>query len=555
MPILPINTFIVLLAHPILNIALNKVKKKSGSEASEKPKAMATNVTCSSPNFLIVNPDKGSKRDIFKYLVANSTKSGMNFLDSSEETVKGGAAVDHRWILLVSIIVRRILALINTPLKYFGDLVDFFLNLLSQNGGFSGIFNNFLKGQLRIPRRGTETFISTIGQLDGRIDLYKTVFLAEKVDDSVALDANNIRSELGNRYLMDLCIMASKLVYENEKVIKNVVENHWKMHFEAFYNCWNENQKESNTQVFMFTDKPKDANLIVISFRGTEPFNAQDWSTDFDFSWYEVPKVGKLHIGFLEAMGLGCRGDANTFQNHLQRKHTSFMHLNGESVGSFMEMAKKSAYYAVSMKLKNLLREHKNAKFVVTGHSLGGALAILFPCVLAIQEETEMIHRLLNIYTFGQPRIGDVHLGTFMEAHLNYPVNRYYRVVYCNDMVPRVPFDDKIFAFKHFGVCLYYDSRYFGRFMDDEPNRNFFGLKHVIPMRLNALWEIFRSFVISHTHGPEYHESWFCTFFRLMGLVLPGVSAHSPIDYVNSVRLGRERTFPLSTLKSFARKS
>ncbi|KAG8643162.1 triacylglycerol lipase OBL1 [Manihot esculenta] len=555
MQTLPINTFILLLARPILNTALNKLRKKS-SEASDhqKPEAMTTTVSLP-PNFLIVNPNKGRKRDIFKYMVGNNTKSGMNFLDSSEETVKGGAAVDHRWILLVSIIIRRILALINTPLKYFGYLVDFFLNLISQNGGFCSICSNFLQGKLKIPRRGSENFISTIGQLDGRIDLYRTVFLSEKADDSVNSDSHNVRSELGNRYLMDLCIMASKLVYENEKVVKNVVENHWKMHFEAFYNCWNENQKESNTQVFIITDKPKDANLIVISFRGTEPFNAQDWSTDFDFSWYEVPKVGKLHIGFLEALGLGSRGDATTFQNQLRRKHTSFLHVIGESEASVKEKAKKSAYYAVSLTLKNLLKEHRNAKFVVTGHSLGGALAILFPCVLVIQEETEMIQRLLNIYTFGQPRIGDAQLGTFMEAHLNYPNNRYYRVVYSNDMVPRVPFDDKIFAFKHFGVCLYYDSRYFGRFMDEEPNRNFFSLKHMIPMRVNALWEIIRSFVISHTHGPEYQESWFCTLFRIMGLVLPGISAHSPIDYVNSVRLGRERTFPLSTLKSFARKS
>lgn len=256
MQTLPINTFILLLARPILNTALNKLRKKS-SEASDhqKPEAMTTTVSLP-PNFLIVNPNKGRKRDIFKYMVGNNTKSGMNFLDSSEETVKGGAAVDHRWILLVSIIIRRILALINTPLKYFGYLVDFFLNLISQNGGFCSICSNFLQGinstslslisilllllsaaiiyggiitgKLKIPRRGSENFISTIGQLDGRIDLYRTVFLSEKADDSINSDSHNVRSELGNRYLMDLCIMASKLVYENEKVVKNVVENHWK---------------------------------------------------------------------------------------------------------------------------------------------------------------------------------------------------------------------------------------------------------------------------------------------------------------------------------------
>ena len=217
--------------------------------------------------------------------------------------------------------------------------------------------------------------------------------------------------------------------------------------------------------MFIFTDKPKDANLIVVSFRGTEPFNAEDWSTDFDFSWYEIPKVGKVHVGFLEALGLGSRSDAATFQTHLQRKHaTGLFHLHGDhSEATTPEWAKKRAYYAVLTKLKTLLKDHKHAKFVVTGHSLGGALAILFPSVLVIQEETEVLHRLLNIYTFGQPRIGDALLGKVMESYLNNPVTRYFRVVYCNDVVPRVPFDDKILAFKHFGTCLYYDSRYFGR--------------------------------------------------------------------------------------------
>ncbi|XP_050234292.1 triacylglycerol lipase OBL1-like [Mercurialis annua] len=516
--------------------------------------------TSIAPNFLIVDPKKGKKRDIFKYLVSNDVKSGMKFLESSEDDVKGGAAVDHRSILLVSIIIRRLMTFLETPLKLLGIIIEFILNFISQNGGFSGILNNFLRANVKIPKKGTENFLSTIGHLDGRIDLYKTTILSEKVDDSIAADVSNvkselgIRSELGNRYLMDLCIMAAKLVYENEKVVQNVVERHWKMHFAAFYNCWNEQQKQSNTQVFICCDKPKDANLIVVSFRGTEPFNAQDWDTDFDFSWYEIPKVGKIHIGFLEALGLGNRENTATFHTHLQKKHSSFFHLFGDFENLVVQWARKSAYYAVSLKLKSLLKEHKNAKFVVTGHSLGGALAILYPSILVIQEETEMLQRLMNVYTFGQPRIGDVQLGNFIESYLNYPVTRYFRVVYCNDMVPRVPFDDKIFAFKHFGTCLYYDSRYFGQFMDEEPNPNFFNLTRIIPMRLNALWELVRSLLIRHTHGPDYEESWFCTLARAAGLLLPGISAHSPIDYVNSVRLGRERVTPTTSLKSFTRK-
>lgn len=249
-------------------------------------------------------------------------------------------------------------------------------------------------------------------------------------------------------------------------------------------------QKEMSTQVFILCDKPRDANLILISFRGTEPFDADDWSTDFDYSWYEIPELGKVHMGFLEALGLGNRTNVVTFQNQLlQAKNTKLPtseRTNSLSSNTYLgqgrrgwgqssdlgepaaigskiippEMVEKTAYYIVRSRLKTLLEEHKNAKFVVTGHSLGGALAILFPTILVLHEETEMMDRLLGVYTFGQPRIGNRQLGNFMENHLDNPVPKYFRVVYSNDLVPRLPYDDKTFLYKHFGVCLYYDSRY-----------------------------------------------------------------------------------------------
>ena len=52
--------------------------------------------------------------------------------------------------------------------------------------------------------------------------------MSEKLDNSAAVDESNIKAELGNRYLMDLCIMAAKLVYENKKVIQAVVDRCWK---------------------------------------------------------------------------------------------------------------------------------------------------------------------------------------------------------------------------------------------------------------------------------------------------------------------------------------
>ncbi|RZC91538.1 hypothetical protein C5167_027606 [Papaver somniferum] len=549
--------------------------------------------------YLIVRPEKGGIFNMSRYLLRYDA-ANHDFIETSNNhysndgygdelvTVSrgissvsdgGGGQDDHRLVIIVSIIVRKIIGVLGKPMEWMGYLVEFLLNLLSLNGGsIFSLLTALLNGKVVRPQRNSETFISAIGHLDGRIDLYNKQMPSSTHDDPLlsSTDANgngemivndkktsNIFDLGDDRCLMDLCMMASKLAYENAKVVRNIVVHHWKMHFVEFFNGWNDFQKEKSTQVFILCDKPVDANLILISFRGTEPFDADDWSTDFDYSWYDIPKLGKVHMGFLEALGLGNRDQVTTFHNHLQavggrdgyNSKTSFPDEDAKSDATrkkrlLPEMAELTAYYAVRTRLKELLNEHKNAKFLVTGHSLGGALAILFPSVLVLHEEMEMMNRLLCVYTFGQPRIGDRQLGRYMEPHLNYPTPRYFRVVYCNDLVPRLPYDNNTFLFKHFGPCLYYNSLYIETELEEEPNPNFYGIKFLIPEYLNAAWEFARSLTMGYTHGPEYKEGWFCILLRLMGLALPGISAHCPADYVNSVRLGRMSSSSSSSYSS-----
>ncbi|KAI3941056.1 hypothetical protein MKW92_045332 [Papaver armeniacum] len=532
--------------------------------------------------YLIVRPEKGGLFNMSRYLLRYDAANhdfietnnnhyypndgygddfvagsrGISVSSNGAGGGGGGPDDDHRLVIIVSIVVRKIIGVLGKPMEWMGYVVEFLLNLLSLNGGsIFSLLTALLNGKVVRPQRNTETFISAIGHLDGRIDLCNKLPSSTHHDPSSTHANGNGEMidektsdifDLGDdRCLMDLCMMASKLAYENAKVVRNIVVHHWKMHFVEFFNGWNDFQKEKSTQVFILCDKPVDANLILISFRGTEPFDADDWSTDFDYSWYDIPKLGKVHMGFLEALGLGNRDQVTTFHNHLQavggyNSKTSFP--DEDAAGNkrlLPEMAELTAYYAVRTRLKELLNEHKNAKFLVTGHSLGGALAILFPSVLVLHEEMEMMNRLLCVYTFGQPRIGDRQLGRYMESHLNYPTPRYFRVVYCNDLVPRLPYDNNTFLFKHFGPCLYYNSLYIETELEEEPNPNFYGIKFLIPEYLNAAWELVRSLTMGYTHGPEYQEGWFCILLRLMGLALPGISAHCPADYVNSVRLGR----------------
>ncbi|KAM7278008.1 hypothetical protein ACFE04_005142 [Oxalis oulophora] len=265
-------------------------------------------------------------------------------------------------------------------------------------------------------------------------------------------------------------------------------------------------------------------NLIVLAFRGTGPFDADQWRTDFDISWLELKDVGKVHSGFMKALGLQ------------------------KDKGWPKEIPKQSekqfAYYTLREKLREYLQSNKNTKFIVTGHSLGGAMAILFVAVLMLHEETELLEKLDWVFTFGQPRVGDKEFSEYMVKNLIEYKVKYFRYVYNNDMMPRLPFDDKTLFFRHFGHCLFYNSLYKEKVVREEPNKNYLSLLWVVPKYSNAVWELVRGFFIPYVKGSEYKESWFETYFRLfIGLVIPGLSAHGPQDYGNCTRLG---SFPSS---------
>lgn len=53
---------------------------------------------------------------------------------------------------------------------------------------------------------------------------------------------------------------------------------------------------------------------------------------------------------------------------------------------------------------------HRDAKLIVTGHSLGGAMAVL--CALDLKE----LHGKIDyLYTFGQPRVGNQKFANFLQ--------------------------------------------------------------------------------------------------------------------------------------------
>ncbi|GLJ29405.1 hypothetical protein SUGI_0579720 [Cryptomeria japonica] len=387
--------------------------------------------------------------------------------------------LNQNWKMKLSLILMKIVGYVAGPLKALGILVEFLLNLFSQNGGLLRTLFSLLNGSMIIPKRGSEEFLSLIGHLERRTDLYKSI---SKDDLSVM--------EGGDRVFADISAMASTLAYENKLVIRKRVNQHWKMHFVEFFDFWDDHLQKKSTQAFVLCDKEIDAKLILVAFRGTQLFDADDYITDLDFSWYDYAQIGKVHLGFLEALGLANRSIDKKYSHHLETQ----------------DINKPLAYFVLCQKLKTLLQIHKNAKLIVTGHSLGGALAILFSAMLFVNEEDKLLENLLAIYTFGQPRVGDKEFGDFMDSTVNQPTPRYFRVVYSNDLIPRLPFDDGLFKYKHFGVCLYYNCFYHQKNLAEAPNRDL-SLLFFIPIRITAIWELLQCLVLHYIRGESFKET------------------------------------------------
>ncbi|XP_065876123.1 triacylglycerol lipase OBL1-like [Euphorbia lathyris] len=463
-----------------------------------------------SSNYLILKKEEVKFFDLISILFS-SDLGKRKFIESAEAIEE---SFERRLLIFISIVTQKMLQFFSTPLLLIGSLIQIVLNLLNLNGNsILRLFLNLLTGKLKIPNKTSEEFISFIGNLDMRKDLDKNINRGDA------------------RYEAALCMMASKAAYENQAYVKNIVNDYWKMEFLGFYDFWNDYEDKMTTQAFIFRDKTEENETIIVAFKGTETFNADSWCSDFDVTWYELQNIGRIHGGFMKALGL--------------QKSIGWPKEEPEQVNQKAPLA----YYRIREILRELLSKNEKAKFVVTGHSLGGALAILFPAVLAIHDEKILLEKLSGVYTFGQPRVGDGDFAKYMENKLRENEILYYRFVYCNDMIARVPFDDSALMFKHFGTCVYFDRHYQSKVVEEEPNKNYFSPVGGMGMMINALMELMRSLTINYSKGEEYKEGMLMKIFRLIGIVIPGLPSHCPQDYVNATRLGSPNAFlPISTL-------
>lgn len=163
---------------------------------------------------------------------------------------------------------------------------------------------------------------------------------------------------------------------------------------------------------FGFTAYESDTNTILVVFRGT--INPRNWITNVTayLSKWKNHSSAKVHKGFKEA---------------------------------YMAVADDVQY-----QVNELLIRHPNAELLFTGHSLGGALAVI---AAADIKETFNVSNKMSLYTFGAPRVGNDPFAALLFDY--YPSGSQYRVINEDDAVPHNPPRSKT-GFLHSGDEVWY---------------------------------------------------------------------------------------------------
>jgi len=178
---------------------------------------------------------------------------------------------------------------------------------------------------------------------------------------------------------------------------------------------------EADTQAYVAVRE----DVAIVGFRGTEAGSLTDWSSDFSVArttsyWKDAPSA-KMHRGFKFAL-----------------------ELIADELVAYLEEAG-----VVKLDGTNSPKE-TTVPIWVTGHSLGGALAIAFTAYL------DGVHGIKVRYTatFGQPRVGN---AAFKEQYDKRGLGeRTVRFVLCTDVIAQQP--PNFLGYSHVGSRVYYSS-------------------------------------------------------------------------------------------------
>lgn len=265
----------------------------------------------------------------------------------------------------------------------------------------------------------------------------------------------------------------AQLSYEDEPAKQDLILKKWGLRrITTFLKPFSSVLPMSSTGGFV----ARTADTVFVIFEGTDPLLIANWVSDFRF----VPNKHGIHQGFGEALN---------------------------SVWDDLKLALDQA--------------KPISRLVVTGHSLGAALATLFAhrasAGLGIVPEA--------IYAFGMPRVGT---PAFAAAYNKRLGDRTYRLVHGHDIVPTVP--PTALGFNHVGRYLACATR--KRFADAAKVMEISDAPPFVESWLNGTRAGLRDLFLDAAPRPQSRSP----IIEASHLLPPGFADHLPDRYWRALK-------------------
>lgn len=218
-----------------------------------------------------------------------------------------------------------------------------------------------------------------------------------------ALDLRSTEYSLAHSYWLG---KAARLAYDDETEIQAETTRWGFDRFRFFYSKHQLPFPLDDTQAYVISSD----HMIIAAFRGTEPSKIYDWLSDANTPVFPGPaRKGLVHLGFNQALA--------------------------------------SIYSEVRDEVIEVRTNDQTLWF--TGHSLGGALAMLAAARMYFEDPKLLAD---GVYTFGQPRTCDHLLASAYNTAFK---SRVFRFVNNNDIVPQAPPEP---VFHHVNTMMYFDA-------------------------------------------------------------------------------------------------
>uniref|UniRef100_A0A6V2DLT7 Fungal lipase-type domain-containing protein n=2 Tax=Ditylum brightwellii TaxID=49249 RepID=A0A6V2DLT7_9STRA len=200
---------------------------------------------------------------------------------------------------------------------------------------------------------------------------------------------------------------------------------------------------DEDSEVVYGIGKNPDMKRITVVFRGST--TSADWEHNFKCSSEE------LEEGFMELLeGIPSVNAELASEFKDVRLHTGFSKYLFKECGKNAEgvECEKPKFHQIVDHVRRLLEENPDYELWFTGHSLGGALAVLAASAAALLDD---IKTTVKLVSFAAPQVGKENYVKIMDQFESSKALIHIRVTNCDDLVPQL---NGVLGYEHFGLHL-----------------------------------------------------------------------------------------------------